>query len=170
MSGISLLLKFASINLHSDIVLGAKMVQHEFQIGKKRGGGRLFYIMLGKRLGSSSPQLLACGDVGTSSASASSPMWSHRHTRWWRNIRCKANFLLTLLEIKITPTRVASVRKGDMWTRRNLDKALYLCRRARSWYFKTRRPKDPPLFIPNTGDVPAPFPLVRSGRTFFPVG
>ena len=32
------------------------------------------------------------------------------------------------------------------------------------------RTKDPPLFVPNAGDVPVPFPWVRSGHTFFPVG
>ena len=26
------------------------------------------------------------------------------------------------------------------------------------------------LFIPNSGGIPVPFPLVRSGRTFFSVG
>ena len=30
--------------------------------------------------------------------------------------------------------------------------------------------KDPPLLIPNAGDLPVPFPLARSGCTFFPVG
>ena len=30
--------------------------------------------------------------------------------------------------------------------------------------------KRPSLFIPNAGDVPVPFPLVRSGSTFFLVG
>ena len=35
---------------------------------------------------------------------------------------------------------------------------------------QVRRTKDPPLCIPNTGDVAVPFPLVRSGHTFFPVG
>ena len=34
----------------------------------------------------------------------------------------------------------------------------------------TRQTKDPPLFLPNAGDAPVPFPWVRSGRTFFPVG
>ena len=32
------------------------------------------------------------------------------------------------------------------------------------------RTQDPPLFIPNAGDIPVPFPRVRSGRTCFPVG
>ena len=30
--------------------------------------------------------------------------------------------------------------------------------------------KRPSLFIPNVGDVPVPFPLVRSGHTFFSIG
>lgn len=39
---------------------------------------------------------------------------------------------LLVLEITITLARVVSVRKWDTRTRRNLDKALYFCRRARA--------------------------------------
>ena len=50
----------------------------------------------------------------------------------------------------------------------DLDKALYFCRRARVLKKHTKK-KRPFLLIPNTGDVPVPFPLVRSESTFLSV-
>ena len=72
-----------------------------------------------------------------------------------------------MLEIKITLAQVVSETcgQGEISTR------LFTSAEGHGYSKKhALRTKDSPLFIPNTGDLPVPFPLVRSGRTLFPVG
>lgn len=75
-----------------------------------------------------------------------------------------------VLETTITLAQVLSVEsetrgQGEIVTR------LLTSAEGRGHAKKcARRTKEPPLFLPNAGDVPVPFAWVRSGRTLFPVG
>ena len=64
---------------------------------------------------------------------------------------------------KMTLAWVISVGKWDTWTRGELNKSLYFCRRARILQKAQAKKKIPSLFIPNAGEGPVPFPWVRSG-------
>ena len=78
------------------------------------------------------------------------------------------------------PAWTFSVRKQDTRTRGDLSKALYFCRRvqvlpvgeeqAREQALGKKEEGKNPIFIPVAGGTSVPFPLVRSGLTFFSVG
>ena len=59
---------------------------------------------------------------------------------------------------------------GDNEAREHGEISTRLFASAEGRGFSNCKEKRPSLFIPNAGDGPVPFPLVRSGRTFFPVG
>ena len=64
-----------------------------------------------------------------------------------------------------------SVLKNETHEQGETATRLFTCAEGRGYSKKrARRTKNPPLFIPNAGDVPVPFPLVRSGCTFFSIG
>ena len=55
--------------------------------------------------------------------------------------------------------RIIRVEKGDTSTRGYLDRALYFCRRAQVLQKAPGGTKDPPLFIPQAGDLLCPLPI-----------
>ena len=65
----------------------------------------------------------------------------------------------------------SSVSENETHEHGEISTRLFTSAEGRRYPKKcTLQTKDPPLFIPNAGDVPVPFPWVRSGHTFFPVG